>query len=365
MAAAFFKDLRLIVRDRWLLLISMLVPVAVITVIAAALLGDAGGPQLSIAIVDEDHGPVARTFKNALSGHAEVVDVTREEAVRLVRDLNRAPAAIVFPPHLSENYQRGTPSEVILLTDPAVEANLRAAKVLLLLMEKKAAALTDPLAEQLIVIKEQNLTGNRLAVSAFEQNLPGFSLMFVLIAVIFGTSQALHDEHDWRTLPRLLVAPASFTAMILGKLGARLLVGVIQLLVLLCWARLAFGVSLGSSPVALVALVCTAVLATVATGLLVAAVTTSREQLQPLGLAVVVVLSGLGGLWWPASMAPEWMSAVSPAIFTTWAMGGMNDLVLRDRGMEAVWLPATVMSVYALVIVTIGIALFRARVGAR
>ena len=88
-------------------------------------------------------------------------------------------------------------------------------------MEKKAAALTDPLAEQLIVLHEQNLTGNRLAVTAFEQNLPGFSLMFVLIAVIFGTSMALHDERDWRTLPRLLVAPASFTAVAARQARAR------------------------------------------------------------------------------------------------------------------------------------------------
>ena len=113
MVAAFLKDLRLIVRDRWLVLISMLVPVVVITLIAAALLGGDGGPQLSIAVVDEDRGPVTRAFKTALSGHAEVVDVTRDEAVRLVRDRNRAPAAIVFPPHLSDNYQRGRPSEVV------------------------------------------------------------------------------------------------------------------------------------------------------------------------------------------------------------------------------------------------------------
>jgi ABC-2 type transport system permease protein len=365
MVAAFLKDLRLIVRDRWLVLLSMLVPVAVITIIAAALFGDAGGPQLSIAIVDEDHGPVTRGFKDALAGHAEVLDVTREEAVRLVRDLNRAPAAIVFPPQLSDNYQRGRPSEVLLLTDPAAEANLRAAKVLLLLMEKKAAALTDPLAEQLIVLKEQNLTGNRLTVTAFEQNLPGFSLMFVLIAVIFGTSMSLHDERDWGTLPRLLVAPAGFTALLLGKLGARFVVGVIQLIVLLLWARLAFGVSLGSSPIAFLALAAAVVFATVATGLLVAGLTVNREQVQPLGLAVVVVLSGLGGLWWPQSMGPEWMEAVSPALYTTWAMRGMNDLVLRDRGLEAVQQPLVVMTLYGLVMLALGVGLFRARCGAR
>jgi ABC-2 type transport system permease protein len=140
---------------------------------------------------------------------------------------------------------------------------------------------------------------------------------------------------------------------------------VIQLLLLLLWARLAFGVSLGSSPAALLLVAGAVVFATVATGLLVAGLTVNREQVQPLGLAVVVALSGLGGLWWPQSMGPEWMEAVSPALYTTWAMRGMNDLVLRDRGLEAVQRPLVVMTLYGLVMLAIGVGLFRARSGAR
>src|SRR5262245_6548275 len=139
------------------------------------------------------------------------------------------------------------------------------------------------MAEQLIVLKEQNLTGNRLALTPFEQNLPGFSLMLVLFAVIFGTSMSLHDERDWGTLPRLLAAPAGFTALLLGKLAARFVVDVLQLVLLLLWAHLAFGVSLGSSPAALLAIAAVVVFATVATGLLVAGLTVNREQVQPLG----------------------------------------------------------------------------------
>lgn len=54
MLAAFLKDLRLIARDRWLVLASMLVPIAVITIISAALFAGDGGPRLTVGIVDED-----------------------------------------------------------------------------------------------------------------------------------------------------------------------------------------------------------------------------------------------------------------------------------------------------------------------
>jgi ABC-2 type transport system permease protein len=365
MVPIFLKDLRLIVRDRALLLFSVVVPIAVITIIAAALFAGSEGPRLSIAVVDEDHGAVARDLKRALAERAAVVELSRDEAVRFVRDQNRGPAAVVFPAGLSENYARGTPTELLLLTDPAQETGLRALRVLLLLMEKQAASGADPLSQRMIVLKERDLTGNRPAITGFELNLPGFSIMFVLVAIIFSTALSLHDEHDWGTASRLLVAPTHFDSLLVGKLGARVVLGIAQLLLLLLWSHIVFGVSLGTSPLALAAVVCSVVLATVATGLLVAGLTRSREQVQPLALALVILLSGLGGLWWPQFMEPDWLRAVSPAVYTTWAIRAMNDLVLRDRGLAVLAVPVSVMTAYWVTATVIGLRLVRARHGAR
>ena len=81
--------------------------------------------------------------------------------------------------------------------------------------------------------------------------VPGFALMFVLLAVVFGTSMSMHEERDWGTLARLLVAPGGFIRILLGKLTARFVVGVVQMIVLLAWAHFVFGESLGTSPVGL------------------------------------------------------------------------------------------------------------------
>lgn len=365
MGAAFLKDLRLILRDRALVFFTLVLPVIVISIFASALLGGRGGPRLSIAVVDEDGGPVAQQLTQALGEHATVVALDRQAAERFVRDESRGPAAIVLPAQLSDNYPRGIPTEVALLTDPADESSLRTAKLLLLLMEKKLAAQADPFATELVVVKEQNLTGNQLTVTPFQQNLPGFSIMFTLIAVIFSTSLDLHDERARGTLARLLVAPAGVTRILLGKLSARFLVGVCQLGFLLLWCHLLFGVPLGNAPAALTLLVCAVVLATVSTGLLVAVFTRTRAQVQPLGLALVVLLSGLGGLWWPEATQPQWMQTASSLAYTGWAMSGMNDLMLRGRGLEALGRELAVLALYAVTTLAIGIALFRGRQEAR
>lgn len=366
MLATFRKDLRTFFRDRSALVFSLLMPILVITIIAEGLFHDQkDGAKMLVPVVNEDQGPVASTFVKLLGEHAKVREVSRAEAEHLVRDTHDAPAAIVFPPKLSKQYLQGVSTQMTLLTDPAAGGDLYAVKVLLLLMDKDAAALADPFAEEKITLKEENLTGNKLEVTIFEQRVPGFSLMFVLLAVIFGTSMAMHDERDYGTLGRLLIAPGGFTRILLGKLGARFVVGIVQMLLLLGWGHWVFNVSLGASPVAMLLLTTAAVFAVVAAGMLVAGLARSREQTLPLGLSLVMALSAIGGCWWPQSAQPDWISNISPLFFTTWAMRGLNDLILRERGLEAVMLPAGVLLAYGAATLALGIYLFRARYSAR
>src|SRR5215468_10365386 len=365
MLAVFRKDLRIFFRDRSALVFSLVMPILVITVIASGLFHGDDGPRLMVPVVNEDQGPVAGTFLKLLGEHADVRSVTRSEAEHLVRDTHEAAAAIVFPPQLSKQYLQGHSSEILLLTDPAAGSDLQGVKVLLLLMDKEAAALADPFAEDKITLKEQNLTGNRLSITVFEQRVPGFALMFVLLAVVFGTSMSMHEERDWGTLARLLVAPGGFTRILLGKLTARFVVGVVQMIVLLAWGHFVFGVSLGTSPVGFLLLTAASVFAVVAAGMLVAGVARSREQTLPLGLSLVMALSALGGLWWPQSVQPDWMNRISPAVFTTWSMRGLNDLILREGGLPAVVLPVVVLLAYGAAMLTLGLRLFRVRYSAR
>jgi ABC-2 type transport system permease protein len=365
MIAVFWKDLRLIARDRFALVGAIVVPILIISLIGGALLDRGDRTRLVLPVVDEDLGPVATAFRKLLAEHAEVRIVDAAEAERLVRDDNEAAAALVFPRGLSRAYLQGKPGGIELWTDPAQAHGLQAIRVLLLLMDREAQALADPLSEDLILVEKSSLTGSREEVTSFDENVPGFTLLFVLIIVVFGTSMSLHDERDWGTLPRLLVAPAGFTWMVLGKLGARFLLGLLQMLVLLGWAHLFFGVSLGPAPGALVALSAAMVFATVALGLVVAGLARTREQTQPLSLAVVMLVSLLGGLWFPPEFVPEWMRILQSAFYTSWAMSGMNDLVLRDLGLASIRGTLWVIFAYGMAFLVLGMRLFRQRHSAR
>jgi hypothetical protein len=60
-----------------------------------------------------------------------------------------------------------------------------------------------------------------------------------------------------------------------------------------------------------------------------------------------------------------WMQNVSSVVFTTWAMQGLHDLMLRNRGFEALPLTASVLVANGLALTAVGLLLFRVRYSAR
>lgn len=208
-------------------------------------------------------------------------------------------------------------------------------------------------------IAETNLTGGPLHINTFDQNVPGFSVTFLLLGMLLGVSLGLLDERDWGTLDRLRALPIAAANVLVGKLLARFLVGTAQMVVLLAVGWLAFGVSLGPQPWALLLPTTGIVFAGCAFGLVVAALAPTREAVLPVGSIVIVTMAAVGGCWWPIDLEPRWMRSVALAFPTTWAMDAFNDLMIRRRTVEAALRPAAVLLAYGALYLLVGVALFR------
>jgi ABC-type multidrug transport system permease subunit len=214
-------------------------------------------------------------------------------------------------------------------------------------------------------ITETNLTGGPLHINTFDQNVPGFSVTFLLLGMLLGVSLGLLDERDWGTLERMQALPIAPSAPLVGKLMARFAVGVVQMLLLLAVGWIAFGISLGPQPWALVVPTIGIVFAGCALGLVVGAAAASREAIMPIGSIIIVTMAAVGGCWWPIDLEPRWMRNVALAFPTTWAMDAFNDLMIRRRTVEAALRPTAVMLAYGVLYLVVGVALFQRRMRRR
>jgi ABC-2 type transport system permease protein len=352
------KDLLLIARDRAALVFTLLVPIIVITIVAGTL-GGHGGGSILLPVVNDDQGPVAEVLTETLGKHVEVIEVDRARAEAMVGVEKRAAAALVLPERLSKRYLGGQPSTLTLLTDPAKGTEVNTLKAYLMLADSEAAALADPLSEKLLVLEEHNLTGSHLTTSSFEQNVPGFSVMFVLMSMLFGVAFGLRDERDWGTVTRLRMAPIGRVTLLGGKLLARYAVGVAQMMILFAFGHFAFGVSLGRSVLTFVTLTLVVVFSMTGFSLLVATFARTREQIIPIGLTVIMLVCAIGGCWWPLFMEPRWLQQIAHATPTAWAMDGLSDLILRDRTLGEIAPTLGALLAYGLVCLGAGGRLYR------
>lgn len=353
------KDLHLLVRDRAALLFVLLVPIAVVTIVAETLGGEAAG-VIQLPVVNEDEGPVAEVLIETLSKHVEVLLVDRERALEIVQRDKQAGAALVLPERLSKRYLSGRPSSLVLLTDPAKGKEVGTVKAYFLLADRDAQAIADPLSEELLVLEEQNVTGTRLTTDDFEQTVPGFSVMFVLMGVLFGVAFGLQDEKEWGTSTRIRIAPISRLEYLLGKLLARLFVGLAQMLILFGFGHLVWDISLGPQPIAFLLLSMAIVFAMTGFSLVVACFVRSREQIIPLGLTVIMIVCSIGGCWWPLFMEPLWLQRIARVTPTAWAMEGINDLMLRERSLGEILPGIGVLGAYGSACIALGVRLYRA-----
>lgn len=352
------KDLRLLLRDRSALMFLIVVPMVIIFVIAETQSGE-GSHGIILAVVNDDQGPVANQLVKVFKEHLDVRQVDRATAEHMVSVENRAAAMLVLPAGMSKNYLTEKPTTIELLTDPAQWQELQAIKVIMLLADREAASLGDPFGEQLLNINEHSLTAERLEFSSLEQNVPGFSVMFVLLNLIFSVAYGLRDEEVWGTTTRLAIAPVSQSTVLGGKLLARLLVGITQLVILLLFGHLVYGLSLGRSPLTLLLVVVAIVFSMATFSVIVAGIARSREQIIPVGLSAVFILAAIGGCWWPVYQQPAWMQEIAPAAMTTWSMFAIHDVMLRDKGLLDLAPKILLLLGYGGVSFLIGLRLFR------
>ncbi len=190
--------------------------------------------------------------------------------------------------------------------------------------------------------------------TGFEQSSPGQLVTWTLITLL-GASEVFVNERLGGTLRRLLATPTPKATILLGKITARLGMGLFQMTILIGFGALALGVNWGRSWTALALVAVAFALASVALGTLLGALVHSRSQASGLTIMFSMLLAALGGAWWPLEVTPPAYQAVVKVLPTTWAMIGFNDVILRGQGITAILPVVGILIAFAVVFFILGI----------
>ena len=119
------------------------------------------------------------------------------------------------------------------------------------------------------------------------------------------------------------------------------------------------GVDWGVSPLALSVMILAFCFMVTSLGMLVASLVRSYAQLDAISTILIMSLSGLGGAMWPIEIVPDFMKRLQLFVPTGWAMQGFHDIITRGLGLNSILIESSVLLLFGLVFLFLGIRLFR------
>jgi ABC-2 type transport system permease protein len=359
-------DIRIEFEDRSTWLFFLILPV-----VFTALLGlsFAGGGNVAVLVVDEDHGPVAARLVAALSA-----DRGLEPTLVSAADAKTALAASNPPPVLT--IPAGFGDGLLAGGHPGLRLDYASETSAVLAARQAVASATDQLGGAVAAARAataqveavrpfadeaarstylaaalgqaEELVARPPAATAtstspnvvqlptgYGQSSPGELVMWTLITLL-GAAEVFVSERLSGTLRRVLITPTRRSTIVVGKIAGRYALGLLQMALLIGIGAAVFHVPWGRSPLALLMVVLSFALMAVALGVLLATISRTRAQASQLMILFSMLLAALGGAWFPLEVTPASFQAVAQVLPTTWAMHGFNEVILRGGGPAAV-----------------------------
>ena len=186
----------------------------------------------------------------------------------------------------------------------------------------------DPLAflERLVpLVTEDVAPEGREAQLSYQVShaVSGMTVMMLLFTLV-GFSRTLLTERDGGTLRRLVAAPIDPRAILLGKALATATVGLALVVVLFGFAAAVFDVDVLSRFDTLAVLALATVAASTAFALLIATWAATDKQADGLSTLLILVMSALGGAWFPTMFMPPLAQRIARFTLPYWSLEGFH-----------------------------------------
>lgn len=362
-------------RDRTNLFFVFLLPLIIIVVLGATF----GGAGISrLGVVRAEAGPLADELVSMVAAGDVAVDIRERDSLeRLEQEVSegRLEFGLLIPPGYDVALRAGEQVELVVVARPegvfaalgqgidaAVaeqSARIRAARV----ASAHAGITFDAALEQArlaqdalggIAIEEVTLgealfpsIGNPFALGAQSQ-----TVLFMFLTSMTAATQLVLTR-QLGVSRRMLATPTPVRSILLGELGGRFSIAMLQGLFIVAASSLLFDVGWGDPAGAAAVIVLFALVGT-GTALVVGVLARNADQAGSVGVVLGMVLGALGGAMVPGELFQEPISTISRLTPHYWAIDAFRDLVFFEAGAADIVRQLAVLAGFAAVLVGVG-----------
>ena len=354
-------------RDRGTLIMMLSLPIIQLLLFGYAV--DMNVEHIPTVIADQSLDSASRAYITAMVNSQyfdDILYVASEADVIYEMDMGRAQAGIVIPPNFAGRVERGD-AQVLFLLDGSdlftVQSGYNMATTIAqahgtdVLMRKVARAGLPfkadlPLDARTRILYNPDLTQLWFVV-------PNIVAMVMQTQTIAMTAAAVVREREAGTIEQILVTPILPGELLIGKIIPNIVISIINVLTVIFFGNVVFGVPFVGSFWLFCALAILYVFSGLGLGLLISTIAQNQNQAQQLVMMVMFLGVVLGGYMFPRSTMPPLLYYLGYAFPLTFFIPISRGIITKGIGLEALWGDVVGMLIFGIIVMTIAARAFR------
>ena len=373
-----WKDLVEFSRSKLRLIMLVLMPLFMMVMVGFIFPSGNSISDTPIALVNNDTGVLGSTFVTQLetinnkTGMMKFSDATDFNDIKTKLQNNDVSGGIIIPENFSSEIMAGRQGMITIVIDQSnPQMSLTIQGVLTKTIEAigKQSAIYNlnsrfnvsmTIATAMITpynVKSEGIVPGE--PNYFQFVAPGIICMVVMMALMTGLPHAISYEKDIGTLDGMLVAPINRLSIILGKVMAQTIRGMIQGFIILLLAIGLFGVVIEGNILLVIFLVLLTVFSFVGLGILITSFTDREETATMVMMTLMFPMMFLSGVFFPLQQMPWYMQDFAHFLPLTYATTAMRKVMVLGAGLDAVLLELAILIGFGIIMLAIAVPMFK------
>jgi len=279
---------------------------------------------------------------------------------------------IIIPENFSENILAGKQGDIIVVIDqsnPQLSVTIQGVLSRTIAMMGEQMAIRNLNVTYHVSMERANSLVTPYSVefkgivpggsNYFQFVAPGIIAMVVMMALMTGLPHAISYEKDIGTLDGMLAAPISRLSIILGKVTAQTVRGMIQGFIILFLAVVLFGVVIEGNILLVIALIILTVFSFVGLGILITSFTENEETATMVMMTLMFPMMFLSGVFFPLQQMPWYMQGIAKFLPLTYATTALRKVMVLGADVPAVATEVGILLVFGVILLLVAVPMFR------